>query len=72
MTRTTQGTARIVSGSMGPVSVAMEVHDCPSCGQVYAAPAAFFERRREDGASWNTICGHSAQYTESAADKLRK
>lgn len=70
MPTTTQ--ARIVSGELGDISVAMEVHDCPSCGFIYAATKVFFERRRADGVTWTIPCGHTATYRESEADKAKK
>ena len=64
--------ARMTDGQLGPVTVEMELHDCPSCGFIYSCTVAFFDRRRADGQSWSIPCGHTASYHETEATKAQK
>lgn len=55
-------------------AVKMEVHDCPSCGMPYAAPAYFFERVQngEEKSQWYCPRGHSIVFRENKVDTLKK
>lgn len=64
-------TAR-VTGSIGSVTVAMTVLDCPECAVIFAITGEFEKRRRSDGASFCCPSGHSMSYAENEVDRLRK
>lgn len=50
----------------------MEVHDCPICNIVYAAPENFFQRKNEKGEGWKCPNGHGVEYCESDLQKATK
>ena len=43
-------------------SVAINAHDCPSCGVIYGIAEDYEKRRREDGATWYCPNGHTVTY----------
>lgn len=45
---------------------------CPACSIRYAAPESMFVRIKERGGSWYCPNGHSLQFHESEADRLKK
>lgn len=48
------------------------VTDCASCGIVFAVPATFDRRRRDDARSFYCPNGHTLTYAESKADRLQR
>lgn len=48
------------------------VTDCASCGIVFAVPASFAQRRRDDARSFYCPNGHSLSYRESKEDRLQR
>lgn len=49
----------------------LEVHDCPTCGILYAAPVDFFRRKNENSGSWHCPNGDSVVFTASALDRAK-
>lgn len=66
-------TATRITVTKGDVdmTIALEVHDCPTCGVIYALPESYAKNRRQDGASWQCPNGHGVSY-HGDYDKLKE
>lgn len=49
-----------------------EIHDCPSCGVLYAAPKQFFARKSRENAGWFCVNGHSLKFTKSELQRTKE
>jgi hypothetical protein len=50
----------------------LDIHDCPSCGVVYATTSDFTRRRRSDGKTFYCPNGHTVVYNDHELGRLRK
>jgi uncharacterized protein with PIN domain len=65
-------TTRLYQREVTVQSVAINAHDCPSCGVIYGLADDYEQRRRQDGATWYCPNGHSVSYNGTHEAELKK